>query len=532
MTSSRIFKHCRRLVAGLLWGGVATCPSAALSEEMEVISATATDPSTHEIWIGTWGNGLYRQTAGRLDRFDQFNSGLAGNIVFDVLYVGGRVWAATNGGLSVYDPTRREWELHFARRGDGRDTAITDLTFAKPFVSAKIWKGPTLQFDLERREWHEIEHAADIQANTAESPCFPTPPHHPPLDHVALAVFLQAHRTIALPHAKRAGESGTDRPDLLAVQWALERQNEIRAQKNITPFELVTPTPGYASYGWGLPEDEFIAFARRSDVMGVVAKIAADRAIADAVFARTGLPVVNVAGRENAGNPWVFRCAGGEPRQWRRMLNWLRDDRGVTRFAAVVGPDEAWRRRVDRWKEHVENQGMSWGGEVVWDQSAEAADSAVESLRRMDVVAVLSGLSRHASAAFLRRMRELNLRLVWAGAEDLVSDEFVNLVSPGVGDVVALAPEVPIELGTFAEAFSERERRAPDETAFASMLATDHLLAAMETAGPSRDKVREALHAMEHSAAGELHYETLVPLRPVGISVLQEGQWIRRELPP
>lgn len=157
---------------------------------------------------------------------------------------------------------------------------------------------------------------------------------------------------------------------------------------------------------------------------------------------------------------------------------------------------------------------------------------AVETLRRMDATAVLSGLSRHASAKFLRRMRARDLRQVWVGTNELISDEFVNLVGGEVGDVIAMAPEKPIELDRFTEAFTERERRSPDETAFASMLATDHLLAAMETGGLSRDKVREALHAMEHSATGESHFETLAPARPVAISVLKSGQWIRRELPP
>ncbi len=529
MTLSRIYGLCSgRPAALLVWGAVTACPSVALSAEPQAISATAEDPGTGEVWIGTWGEGLYRRSAGRLDSFDQLNSGLSGNVVFDVLFVRGRVWAATNGGLSVYDPISREWELHFARRGDAGDVAIIELAFVEPFMTAYAWHGTTFRFDRERGAWQEAVQAADRTA-TEWQPFFSASTQSPPADRVAVAVFLQAHRTIALPYASGSNPGPTDRPDVAGVAWAVEHANATRAQKNSPSIELVVPTPGYATYGWGLPEDEIIGFARRAEVMGMVARVARRQSITDAVVARTGLPVVNVAGDENRANPWVFRCEENEPRRWRRVLDWLGEEFGATRFVAVVDPEPASRVRVDWWKDHVEKRGWSWAGEIEWDKRSEAA---ADTLKETGAAVVLSAVSGPASVEVLRQMRAVDRTRIFVGTEDLLLAEFASVAGGEDGRVVALLTKERAEPSDFTKLHTERQGRPPDETAVASVLAADHLLAAMETAGPSRIGVREALRTMQRSATGEWHYERLIPARPVVVAEWISGQWIRRELPP
>jgi len=105
------------------------------------ISALALDEGTGDLWVGTWGNGLLRFTAGRFDRFDQINSGLAGNVVFDVAVLNGRVWAATNGGVSRFDPVRGDWGLLMERRADEPEAPVTRL-LANPVdggLYAAVW---------------------------------------------------------------------------------------------------------------------------------------------------------------------------------------------------------------------------------------------------------------------------------------------------------------------------------------------------------------------------------------------------------
>lgn len=92
------------------------------------VTAIDVDPQTRDVWLGTWGKGLFRFTAGRIDRFDQLNSGLAGNLVLAVEVVAGRIWAATNGGLSAYHPRTDEWDLYLPRRADRQSVAVTALS--------------------------------------------------------------------------------------------------------------------------------------------------------------------------------------------------------------------------------------------------------------------------------------------------------------------------------------------------------------------------------------------------------------------
>ena len=82
------------------------------------ITAIDVDPQTKDVWLGTWGQGIIRKTAERFDRFDQLNSGLAGNLVFDLVFAHGRVWAVTNGGISAFDPATGEWDLYLQLDAD------------------------------------------------------------------------------------------------------------------------------------------------------------------------------------------------------------------------------------------------------------------------------------------------------------------------------------------------------------------------------------------------------------------------------
>jgi hypothetical protein len=113
------------------------------------ISAIDIDPETRDLWLGTWGGGLARFTAGRCDIFNQFNSGLAGDLIFAVVIADGRVWAATNGGLSAFDPLADSWELYHPRRADEQGTAVTDLLYDDGCLSTLLREIDIGRFDLE-----------------------------------------------------------------------------------------------------------------------------------------------------------------------------------------------------------------------------------------------------------------------------------------------------------------------------------------------------------------------------------------------
>lgn len=128
------------------------------------ISAIDVDPVTRDVWLGTLGGGLIRLTAGRFDQFHQFNSGLAGDIVFAVAMAGGRIWAATNAGLCSYDAVRDEWNLYAERRADAPETAIVGLFVADGRLFAASWCDVLRELDLESARWTRIAPSRDADA--------------------------------------------------------------------------------------------------------------------------------------------------------------------------------------------------------------------------------------------------------------------------------------------------------------------------------------------------------------------------------
>jgi ABC-type branched-subunit amino acid transport system substrate-binding protein len=103
------------------------------------IHAIDVDPRTHDVWLGTWGGGLVRFSAGRFERFDQFTSGLAGDLVFAVRVIGPRIWAATNEGVSVFDWKAGTWDLHLERRTSGPERAVSAIAAVQGRIYAAAW---------------------------------------------------------------------------------------------------------------------------------------------------------------------------------------------------------------------------------------------------------------------------------------------------------------------------------------------------------------------------------------------------------
>ncbi len=120
------------------------------------ISAIDIHPRNRDVWLGSWGGGLIRLSGGRFDHFDQLNSGLAGNLVFAVAVVDDQVWVATNGGLSVLDTNTNRWDIHFERRADTTETAITSLSATDRFIYAAISCGGVMRFDRLSGGWTNV----------------------------------------------------------------------------------------------------------------------------------------------------------------------------------------------------------------------------------------------------------------------------------------------------------------------------------------------------------------------------------------
>ncbi|MBI5865244.1 MAG: hypothetical protein HZB38_12185 [Planctomycetes bacterium] len=117
-------------------------------EPPATITGIDIDPDTHDVWFGTLGGGLLRMSAECMSRFTQLNSGLAGDLVFAVAVADKRIWAATNGGVSAYDPVREQWELFAERRADETETAVVGVARQTDRLYYAAWCGGVASIDL------------------------------------------------------------------------------------------------------------------------------------------------------------------------------------------------------------------------------------------------------------------------------------------------------------------------------------------------------------------------------------------------
>jgi hypothetical protein len=133
------------------------------------ISAIDVNTDTRDVWLGTWGGGLVRFSAGRFDVFNQFNSGLSGDLVFAVAAERHKTWVSTTGGISSFDTLSGEWELHHQRRADAPEKAFVAILIDRDRARlyAPEWCGLLHAYDLKNRRWSIIDTGSGTRSKPA-----------------------------------------------------------------------------------------------------------------------------------------------------------------------------------------------------------------------------------------------------------------------------------------------------------------------------------------------------------------------------
>jgi len=389
----------------------------------------------------------------------------------------------------------------------------------------------------------------------------PSAPSDYATESLAIAIFGPRNRTINLPGKVDRSDRAGNEADLVAVELAVEHASAPVSEPSARPLDLEHMKPSYRQYGWGLPEDDMIAFARNPRIIGIVGAISAEQFITDAAAARTEIPWVNVApnddprdawsgGSARASNPWVFQCSGDLPRQHRLLLDYVFGKLGCSRPAALSaagGPSSG--VHLDWWADHARLRGNPVVAELEWDPDASdlspqrsralrlTADPAAtwETLRRANADVVLTWCDKQTAAKMLRSMRKAGMQQLFVGGPAIVAEDFMTLVGGDPGPVIALMPQDSTAGGPSDDWF-HREYVArntlrgidapPDARASRSRVATEHLIDAIRRSAPDRPSVRRTLEAMSRSAWGEAHYERLHEKGSAIVARLEGGHWV------
>jgi ligand-binding sensor domain-containing protein len=119
-----------------------------------VVSALDVDRKTGDLWIGLFGGGLARFSAGRFDHFHQLNSGLVNDVVYGVAIENDHVWAATTAGASRYNVVSRNWSIFTEKNAPMEEIWNYGISYNDGRVYLGVWGSGVLEFDVATERWN------------------------------------------------------------------------------------------------------------------------------------------------------------------------------------------------------------------------------------------------------------------------------------------------------------------------------------------------------------------------------------------
>src|SRR5208337_3084826 len=118
------------------------------------VLSLALDKRTGDVWAGTMG-GLSRISAGRIDTFNQLNSGLSNDVVYGVAVQGEYIWTATAAGASRYNTRTGQWSLFNERNTPMYEIWTYGISVGPDKVYYAVWGGGVLEYDIATERWKD-----------------------------------------------------------------------------------------------------------------------------------------------------------------------------------------------------------------------------------------------------------------------------------------------------------------------------------------------------------------------------------------
>lgn len=120
-----------------------------------VITAIEVDPKTEDLWLGLFGGGLARFSAGRFDHWHQLNSGLVNDVVYAVCLEGENVWCATTAGASRFNPKSGEWTIFTEKNAPMEEIWNYGCCYGGGKVFLAVWGSGVLEYDVATGAWKD-----------------------------------------------------------------------------------------------------------------------------------------------------------------------------------------------------------------------------------------------------------------------------------------------------------------------------------------------------------------------------------------
>jgi hypothetical protein len=109
---------------------------------------------TGDVWIGTL-SGLSCWSAGKFENFNQFNSGLPNDLVYNVFCYGNDVWVATGGGAGHYDASTRQWEIFTEQNAPMHEPWTYAVSAGDGKVWIAAWGGGVIEYNIMTKQFRD-----------------------------------------------------------------------------------------------------------------------------------------------------------------------------------------------------------------------------------------------------------------------------------------------------------------------------------------------------------------------------------------
>ncbi len=318
------------------------------------------------------------------------------------------------------------------------------------------------------------------------------------------------------------------------ARLAVEQANARGGYRGGIPFELVVRNDNGS---WRSSGREVIMLAWKDSVWGILGTVdGANSHIAIRVALKAEIPVVNTADTDptfvETNIPWVFRNITDDRQMCYLLADFAFKKLKLERIAALRAVNRYGRMNIDEFRDAATRLGNPLLVELSYEEGDSVFTTQLERIQSLGADGVLTYGNSRESALILKQMRELGMDQWFLGSDRMVTDEFVSIVGPQHGKVVAGYPYDPTSDDPhyleFVQDYTDRYGEVPETYAAHAYDGMSMLIAAIEQAGLNRALIRDRLAAMKDYAGvtGQQEMDAVFSDRsPAALAVMTDGRF-------
>ena len=321
---------------------------------------------------------------------------------------------------------------------------------------------------------------------------------------------------------------------LQGARLAVAQANARGGYRGKIPYQLVVRNDNGS---WRSAGDDVIMLAWRDSVWAILGTVDGQNThVAIRVALKAEIPMMNTADTDptlvETNIPWVFRNIVDDRQMCYLLADFAFRRLGLERVGALRAVNRYGRVNMDEFRDAATRLGHPLVTELSYKEGDTLFTSQLERIRSLNAQAVFTYGNARESALILKQMRHMGMDQWFLGSDRMVTQEFIDIVGPNPGRVVAGYPYDPTRKDprylAFVRDFTEANGEAPETYAAHAYDGMMMLIQAVDRAGLNRALIRDSLAAMKRydGVTGTQQYDAVFSNRgPATRAVLESGRW-------